>query len=92
MLAKTVLKARPESVTQVKEFKESFMERINQFGNFQDGRYTQNQWNIYLIGLEAGKSGCFSIMGAIVTNFVNEVSFATGYYLIDFNELILKSF
>ncbi|CAB4424502.1 unnamed protein product [Rhizophagus irregularis] len=73
MLAKTVLKARPENVTQAKEFKESFMERINQFGNFQDGRYTQNQWNIYLIGLEAGKSGCFSIMGAIVTNFVNEV-------------------
>ncbi|RIA85785.1 hypothetical protein C1645_879079 [Glomus cerebriforme] len=73
MIAKTVLKAQPDNVRQAKEFKELFMERINKFGNFQDGRYTQNQWDIYLIGLEAGKSGYYSIMGAIVTNFVNEV-------------------
>jgi len=74
---------------QAKEFKESFMERINQFGNFQDGRYTQNQWDIYLIGLEAGKSGCCSIMGAIVAHFVNEVSV---YNLRDFNEFVLRTF
>ncbi|CAG8543699.1 6690_t:CDS:10 [Funneliformis caledonium] len=73
MLAKTVLKVRPDNVKQAREFKESFMERINRFGNLQDGRYIQNQWDIYLIGLEAGKSGCCSIMGAIVFNFVNEV-------------------
>ncbi|CAI2172104.1 11361_t:CDS:10, partial [Funneliformis geosporum] len=73
MLAKTVLNARPDNVKQAREFKESFMERINRFGNLQDGRYIRNQWDIYLIGLEAGKSGCCSIMGAIVANFVNEV-------------------
>jgi len=82
MLAKTILKARPDNVKQAKEFKESFMERINKFGNFQDGRYTQNQWDIYLIGLEAGKSGCCSIMGAIVANFVNEVNSFCGYLMI----------
>ncbi|CAJ0634205.1 9364_t:CDS:10 [Entrophospora sp. SA101] len=73
LLAKTALRSRPEFTSQIKEFSNTLLKAIHQFGNYITKRFTKNQWDVYLIGVEAGKSGCYNIMSSIFQSFVDEV-------------------
>ncbi|CAG8649654.1 5555_t:CDS:10, partial [Acaulospora morrowiae] len=77
ILAKTVLKALPGGAAVSEDFKEMFLQIIKDFGQYSDKyeakKIRSNQWNIYLIGVEAGKSGCCNIMANIMQFFVTEV-------------------
>ncbi|CAH1755957.1 14493_t:CDS:10 [Entrophospora sp. SA101] len=55
------------------EFSNTLLKAIHQFGNYITKRFTKNQWDVYLIGVEAGKSGCYNIMSSIFQSFVDEV-------------------
>ncbi|CAG8586413.1 5411_t:CDS:10 [Acaulospora colombiana] len=85
-IAKTVLKALPSGAVISEDFKEMFLQLIKDIGQYSDKydekKIRNNQWNIYLIGIEAGKSGCCNIMANIMQLFVTEVDVdASRYWL-----------
>lgn len=82
LLAKTALKVPPEVNTEAESFQQMIIATIQSFGQFDGSTICNNQWNIYLIGVDAGKSGCFSVMTSIMQFFVTAVDVdASRYWL-----------
>ncbi|CAG8612993.1 37913_t:CDS:2 [Gigaspora margarita] len=82
LLAKTALKVPPEVNTEAESFQQMIIATIQSFGQFDGSTICNNQWNIYLIGVDAGKSGCFSVMASIMQFFVTAVDVdASRYWL-----------
>ncbi|CAG8674124.1 25625_t:CDS:2, partial [Gigaspora rosea] len=74
--------APPEVNTEAESFQQMIIATIQSFGQFDGSTICNNQWNIYLIGVDAGKSGCFSVMASIMQFFVTAVDVdASRYWL-----------
>ncbi|CAG8435037.1 7271_t:CDS:10, partial [Diversispora eburnea] len=71
IMAKVILRTHSFEVAKSEEFQNMFIQLLKEFGQCSKNR--SNQWLIYLIGVEAGKSGCCNIMASIMNNFIAEV-------------------
>ncbi|RHZ46930.1 hypothetical protein Glove_603g4 [Diversispora epigaea] len=71
IMAKIILRTHSFEVAKSEEFQNMFIQLLKEFGQCSKNR--SNQWLIYLIGVEAGKSGCCNIMASIMNNFIAEV-------------------
>ncbi|CAG8730351.1 1830_t:CDS:1, partial [Cetraspora pellucida] len=82
LLTKAALKAPPETSAEAESFQQAIIASIKDFGQSDGTTVYNNQWDIYLIGVDAGKSGCFSIMANIMQFFVTSVDVdASRYWL-----------
>ncbi|CAG8816621.1 14511_t:CDS:2, partial [Racocetra persica] len=72
----------PETSAEAESFQQEIIATIKNFGQSDGNTVCNNQWNIYLIGVDAGKSGCFSVMASIMQFFVTSVDVdASRYWL-----------
>lgn len=53
---------------------------IYEFGQWDNGQFQENGWNLYLIGMEAGSCGWFHLMHIIMNGLCKKVETEASYY------------
>ncbi|KAF0458950.1 Integrator complex subunit 7 [Gigaspora margarita] len=75
-------KTSTEVNTEAESFQQMIISTIQSFGQVDGSTICNNQLNIYLIGVDDGKSECFSVMASIMQFFVTAVDVdASRYWL-----------